>query len=75
MSLRPFDIYSKELTTVGSYAGTYDTWARAIALLAVGRFTPSLIVDSIRPLSEAVDAIRGLEHDKSTVKVHIQMPW
>jgi 2-desacetyl-2-hydroxyethyl bacteriochlorophyllide A dehydrogenase len=74
MSLRPFDIYSKELTIVGSYAGTYDTWPRAIALLAAGRFTPSLIVDSIRPLAEAVDAIRGLEHDKSTVKVHIQMP-
>ena len=74
MSLRPFDIYSKELTIVGSYAGTYDTWPRAIALLAEGRFTPSTIVDSIRPLAEAVEAIRGLETDKSTVKVHIQMP-
>ncbi|MFD8770981.1 zinc-dependent alcohol dehydrogenase family protein [Microbacterium oxydans] len=74
MSLRPFDIYSKELTIVGSYAGTYDTWPRAIDLLAEGRFTPSIIVDSIRPLAEAVEAIRGLETDKSTVKVHIQMP-
>lgn len=73
MSLRPFDIYSKELTIVGSYAGTYDTWPRAIALLAEGRFTPSTIVDSIRPLAEAVEAIRGLETDRSTVKVHIQM--
>jgi hypothetical protein len=26
----------------------------------------------VRPLDEAVDAIRGLERDKSTVKVHIQ---
>lgn len=74
MSLRPFDIYSKELTIVGSYAGTYDTWPRAIALLAEGRFTPSTIVDSVRPLSEAVAAIRALATDKSTVKVHIQMP-
>jgi 2-desacetyl-2-hydroxyethyl bacteriochlorophyllide A dehydrogenase len=74
MSLRPFDIYSKELTIVGSYAGTYDTWPRAIALLAAGRFSPGLIVDSIRPLSDAVEAIRALEHDRSTVKVHIQMP-
>ena len=74
MSLRPFDIYSKELTIVGSYAGTYDTWPRAIALLAAGRFTPATIVDSIRPLDEAVDAIRALATDKSTVKVHIQMP-
>jgi 2-desacetyl-2-hydroxyethyl bacteriochlorophyllide A dehydrogenase len=74
MSLRPFDIYSKELTIVGSYAGTYDTWPRAISLLAAGQFTPSLIVNSIRPLADAVDAIRGLEHDKSIVKVQIEMP-
>ena len=72
MSLRPFDIYAKELTIVGSYAGTYDTWPRAIALLAGGRFDPSMIVDSIRPLGEAVDAIKDLEHNRSIVKIHIQ---
>ncbi len=72
MSLRPFDIYAKELTIVGSYAGTYDTWPRAIALLAGGRFDPSLIVDSVRPLGEAVDALKDLEHNRSIVKVHIQ---
>ncbi|BAU33396.1 zinc-dependent alcohol dehydrogenase family protein [Microcella alkaliphila] len=73
MTLRPFDIYSKELTIVGSYAGTYDTWPRAIALIAQGRFAPAKIVDSIRPLSEAVDAIKALEHDRSTIKVHISI--
>lgn len=73
MSLRPFDIYSKELTIVGSYAGTYDTWPRAAALIASGQFDPALIVDSVRPLSEAVEAIRALEHDKSIVKIHIQI--
>jgi threonine dehydrogenase-like Zn-dependent dehydrogenase len=72
MALRPFDVYAKELTIVGSYAGTYDTWPRAIALLAGGRFDPALIVDSVRPLSDAVSALEGLEHDRSTVKVHIQ---
>lgn len=74
MTVRPFDIYAKELTIVGSYAGTYDTWPRAIALIATGRFVPALIVDSVRPLTEAVEAIRALEHDRSVVKVHIQMP-
>lgn len=73
MVLRPFDVYSKELTIVGSYAGTYDTWPRAIELLAGGRFNPSLIVDSVRPLSESVDALRSLEHDRSIVKVHIHV--
>jgi 2-desacetyl-2-hydroxyethyl bacteriochlorophyllide A dehydrogenase len=72
MALRPFDIYAKELTIVGSYAGTYDTWPRAIQLLAANRFDPNLIVDSVRPLGEAIDAIRGLEHDRSITKVHIQ---
>ena len=74
MQLRPFDIYAKELTIVGSYAGTYDTWPRAINLIAAGRFNPSLIVDSIRPLSEAVAAIKSLEKDRSIVKIHIQIP-
>jgi threonine dehydrogenase-like Zn-dependent dehydrogenase len=72
MSLRPFDVYAKELTVVGSYAGTYDTWPRAIALLAGGRFDPALIVDTIRPLGEAADALKELEHNRSIVKVHIQ---
>jgi 2-desacetyl-2-hydroxyethyl bacteriochlorophyllide A dehydrogenase len=72
MSLRPFDIYAKELTIVGSYAGTYDTWPRAIELLAGGRFDPTLIVDSVRPLDQAVEAIHDLERNRSTVKVHIQ---
>ena len=72
MTLRPFDVYAKELTIVGSYAGTYDTWPRAIELLSGGRFDPSLIVDSVRPLAEAVEALHGLETDRSTVKVHIQ---
>ena len=73
MQLRPFDVYAKELTIVGSYAGTYDTWPRAISLIDGGRFDPSLIVDSVRSLAETVDAIKGLERDRSIVKVHIQM--
>lgn len=73
LTVRPFDIYAKELTIVGSYAGTYDTWPRAITLIATGRFDPALIVDSVRPLAEAAEAIRALEHDRSIVKVHIQV--
>lgn len=73
MQLRPFTVYAKELTIVGSYAGTYDTWPRAIDLLTAERFDPGLIVDSVRPLSEAVGAIDGLDRDRSTVKVEIQI--
>lgn len=73
MRLRPFELYAKELTIVGSYAGTGDTWPRAIELLAGGRFDPSTIVDSVRPLEEAAAAIEGLRDDRSTVKVHIDL--
>lgn len=73
MQLRPFDVYAKELTIVGSYAGTYDTWPRAINLIAAGRFNPSLIVDTIRPLPESIEALQSLKTDRSIVKIHIQV--
>lgn len=73
ISVKPFEIYAKELTVVGSYAGTYETWPAAIELISSGRFDPGLIVDSVRPLSEVGDAIAGLAGDKSVVKVHVQV--
>jgi len=73
MQLRPFDVYAKELTIVGSYAGAYDTWPRAINLIAADRFNPSLIVDTIRPLAEAVEALKSLKLNRSIVKIHIQV--
>lgn len=73
MPLRLFDVYSKELTIVGSFAGTYETWPEAIDLIANGRFDPTLIVDSVRPLDEAEQAIESLEADKSVVKIQVQV--
>ncbi|MGH3088085.1 MAG: zinc-dependent alcohol dehydrogenase [Rubrobacteraceae bacterium] len=73
MALRPFDVYSKELTIVGSYAGTYETWPKAIALISNGRFDPSRIVDEVRPLGEAAEAIESLEKDKSVVKIQVRV--
>jgi threonine dehydrogenase-like Zn-dependent dehydrogenase len=72
MSLRPFDIYAKELTIVGSYAGTYDTWPRAIELLAGGRFDPGLIVDScvrsMRRSTRSADSSATRAPSRSTFK-------
>jgi 2-desacetyl-2-hydroxyethyl bacteriochlorophyllide A dehydrogenase len=73
MSLSPFQIYAKELTIVGSYAGTYDTWPRAVELLAAGRFDPAPIVDTVQPLDAAVDTFRRLATDRSVVKAQIQL--
>jgi 2-desacetyl-2-hydroxyethyl bacteriochlorophyllide A dehydrogenase len=71
--VKPFDVYTKELTIVGSYAGTYETWPKAIELIAGGRFDPGLIVDSVRPLEDVREAIESLEVDKSTVKVQVEV--
>lgn len=71
--MKPFDVYSKELTIVGSYAGTYETWSQAIALITGGRFDPGKIIDSVRPLSEVVAALESLDRDKSVVKVQVQI--
>ena len=73
IDLKPFEIYAKELTIVGSYAGTYDTWPVAIDLIANGRIDPSLIVDSIRPLDEVTQSIENMETDKSVVKIQISL--
>lgn len=73
IEVRPFDIYAKELTIVGSYAGTYQTWPIAIDLIANGRVDPDAIVDSVRPLADVVQAIEGLETDKSVVKIQVQV--
>lgn len=50
-----------------------ETWPEAISLISSGRFDPSLIVDSVRPLDEVTEAIESLETDKSTVKVQVQI--
>ena len=73
IDLKPFDIYAKELTIVGSYAGTYDTWPTAIDLIASGRVNPSEIIDSVRPLDAVTRSIENMETDKSVVKIQIDV--
>ncbi|MEA2246439.1 MAG: hypothetical protein QOH46_968 [Solirubrobacteraceae bacterium] len=73
IEIRPFEIYSKELTIVGSYAGTYETWPKAIDLISNGRFDPNQLIDSVRSLPDVMAAIESLETDKSVVKVQVQI--
>ncbi len=72
LDLKPFDIYSKELTIVGSYAGTYETWPEAIALIQGGRFDPNKIITQISPLAEIVDALLTAEKDKDVIKIQVK---
>lgn len=73
IAVKPFDIYAKELTIVGSYAGTYETWPEAIELISGGRFDPNKIIDSVQPLSNVAGAIESMERDKSVVKVQVEI--
>ncbi|MBA3416311.1 MAG: zinc-dependent alcohol dehydrogenase family protein [Chloroflexia bacterium] len=72
LEIKPFDIYSKELNIVGSYAGTYATWPEAIALIQGGRFDPEEIVTEVVPLDDVVGAIETVEQNKDVIKIQIQ---
>lgn len=71
MEIKPFEIYSKELTIVGSYAGTYDTWIKAINLISSKRFKPADIISNTVPLSRVVDGIKEAMNNKDTIKIMV----
>lgn len=73
LEIKPFDIYSKELTIVGSYAGTYATWPDAIALIRSGRFDPTRLISKVLPLTELVAGIEAAERDRDVIKTQIRM--
>lgn len=69
MSIKPFEIYSKELTIVGTYAGTYDTWVKAIELLKSKRFDPTPLISKKISLDDLVDELES--SDKSLIKTFV----
>jgi L-iditol 2-dehydrogenase len=69
MEIKPFEIYSKELTIVGSYAGTYDTWVKAINLISSKRFNPNDIITKTISLHQVVEGIQEAAHNKDTIKI------
>jgi L-iditol 2-dehydrogenase len=69
MEIKPFEIYSKELTIVGSYAGTYDTWLKAIHLISSKRFKPMDIISKSIPLTNIVDGIKEAMTNKDIIKI------
>ena len=73
MDIKPFDIYSKELTIVGSYAGTYDKWVRAVELISNKRFQPSSIISKRIPLGKTLDGIIEAEDNKDVVKIMVEV--
>jgi 2-desacetyl-2-hydroxyethyl bacteriochlorophyllide A dehydrogenase len=72
LPLRPFDIYARELTVVGSYAATYGTYEDAIALIASGRVEVDSTVTAVRPLEDIADAIAASGSDRDVIKIQIR---
>ena len=71
ISLHPFDVYRRELTLVGSYAGSYGSWDQAIALLSAGRIPATELVTSVRPLEELGESIEAIATRPDAIKIQI----
>jgi L-iditol 2-dehydrogenase len=71
MPIKPFEIYSKELTIVSSYAGTYQTWTQAINLLSSGKFDPSEIITDSIELSNVVEGIKSISSERKKLKIMV----
>jgi L-iditol 2-dehydrogenase len=72
LELRPFDIYARELTVLGSYAATYGTYEDAIALIAAGRVEVDSSISDVYALAEMGAAMARLATDRSVVKLQIR---
>jgi len=66
--IKPFDIYSRELTVVGTYAVTLDTFNRAAKLLASGRLGIDYLLTEEFPLCELEKAILMMEKKEGLKK-------
>lgn len=68
IEVSPFDIYSKELKIVSSYAGTYDTFVEAISLIESGLVDPMQIISHSIPFSDINKGIEDAESNKDIIK-------
>ena len=60
LEIEPLDVYRRELSLVGSYAGSYGSWLDAIALLHAGRLPVGDMVTSVVPLEELPSALAAI---------------
>jgi len=71
MELRPFDdMFNKELTLHGSFAGTYDTWIRAISLISTGKFKVGPLLTHKSALDQIPSALILMEkRENGAIKI------
>jgi threonine dehydrogenase-like Zn-dependent dehydrogenase len=71
INIKPFDIFSKELTIVGSYAGSYGTWQQAIELIKNERFNPQDIITKTILLEHIIEGINEALYNKDVIKIMV----
>jgi 2-desacetyl-2-hydroxyethyl bacteriochlorophyllide A dehydrogenase len=73
VAVSPFDIFQREMSIVGSFGGTGDSWPRALELIAAGIVDPTVVVDAEWELNDAPAALEELRANREIVKglVHI----
>jgi L-iditol 2-dehydrogenase len=71
MEIEPFSqIFNKELTLHASFAGTYDTWIRAISLISSGRFEVGPLISHRMSLYEVPEGVRMMmERTNGAIKI------
>jgi len=69
----PFELYSRELTIVSTYAGTYDTFPKAISLLANKEFDPTPILTTECDFDEVKHGIENAERNKDILKTIVKI--
>jgi threonine dehydrogenase-like Zn-dependent dehydrogenase len=71
IDIKPFDIFSKELTIHGSYAGSYGTWQQAIQLINNGLFNPHEIITKTIALEQIIEGINEALYNKDVIKIMV----
>jgi threonine dehydrogenase-like Zn-dependent dehydrogenase len=63
-----FEVFERELTIVGSFGATADTWPRAIDLIHEGRIDVDALIDAVWPLRQAAEGLARLARDRGMSK-------
>lgn len=71
VEVEPFDIYRRELSLIGSYAGSYGSWLDAISLLESRRLPITDFVTSVVPLDTLPEALNAIATDPGAIKIQV----
>jgi 2-desacetyl-2-hydroxyethyl bacteriochlorophyllide A dehydrogenase len=72
IEVKPFDLYSRELKIVSTYAGTYDTFIKAINLIENKKINPADIISHKISFADINEGINDAESNKDIIKTVVE---